>query len=181
MGIDLIAHRSRSTCRRHCRAKRFCQGLSDHSASNPFIGLPIANRLLADYPEGGNTSCTKKGTIVYMSAKRVPARFYQTEAGNEPVREWLKQFNLLERKIVGTDIKTVEYGWTIGMPNCRYMGKGLYEVRSNLPGGKIDRVFFCIFENHMILLHGFIKKTQKTPAKELDLALKRKSILETKR
>lgn len=116
-----------------------------------------------------------------MSAKRVPASFYQTEGNNEPVREWLKQLEPLERKMVGTDIKTVEYGWPIGMPTCRPMGNGLYEVRSNLPNGKIARVLFCIFENHMILLNGFIKKTQKTPKKELDLALKRKSILEAKR
>lgn len=116
-----------------------------------------------------------------MSAKRVPASFYRAEGKNEPVREWLKQLEPLERKIVGTDIKTVEYGWPIGMPTCRPMGKGLYEVRSNLPSGKIARVLFCIFENRMILLHGFIKKTQKTPKKELDLALKRKSILEAKR
>jgi phage-related protein len=73
-----------------------------------------------------------------MSEKRVPARFYQTETGNEPVREWLKQLEALERKIVGVDIKTVEYGWPIGMPTCRPMGKGLYEIRSNLPREKIS-------------------------------------------
>ncbi len=116
-----------------------------------------------------------------MSDKRVPARFYQTETGNEPVREWLKQLEALERKIVGVDIKTVEYGWPIGMPTCRPMGKGLYEVRSNLPWGKIARVLFCIYEEKMILLHGFIKKTQKTPAQDLDLALKRKRTLEERK
>lgn len=116
-----------------------------------------------------------------MSEKRIPARFYQTETGNEPVREWLKQLESLERKIVGVDIKTVEYGWPIGMPTCRPMGKGLYEVRSNLPRGKIARVLFCIYEERMILLHGFIKKTQKTPAQDLDLALKRKSTLEERK
>lgn len=67
------------------------------------------------------------------------------------------------------------------MPTCRPMGKGLYEVRFNLPNGKIARVLFCIFENRMILLHGFIKKAQRAQKKELDLALKRKSILEAKR
>lgn len=119
-----------------------------------------------------------------MSAKRLSARFYQIESGNEPVREWLKQLEQSERKIIGADIKTVEYGWPIGMPTCRPMGKGLYEVRSNLPGGKIARVLLCIFEEQMVLLHGFIKKTQKTPQQELNceltpnLALKRKSNLE---
>lgn len=116
-----------------------------------------------------------------MSEKTVPARFYQTKTGNEPVREWLKQLEALDRKIVGADIKTVEYGWPIGMPTCRGMGKGLYEVRSNLPGGKIARVLFCIYEEKMILLHGFIKKTQKTPSQDLDLALKRKKILEARK
>lgn len=116
-----------------------------------------------------------------MSGKRVPARFYQAENGNEPVREWLKQLEPLDRKIVGADIKTVEYGWPVGMPTCRPMGKGLYEVRSNLPSSKIARVLFCVYEEKMILLHGFIKKTQKTSARDLDLALKRKRTLEAKR
>lgn len=116
-----------------------------------------------------------------MGEKTVPARFYQTETGNEPVREWLKQLEALDRRIVGADIKTVEYGWPIGMPTCRGMGKGLYEVRSNLPGGKIARVLFCIYEENMILLHGFIKKTQKTPSQDRDLALKRKKILEARK
>ncbi|WP_019502983.1 type II toxin-antitoxin system RelE/ParE family toxin [Pseudanabaena sp. PCC 6802] len=115
-----------------------------------------------------------------MSEKRVSARFYQNETGNEPVREWLKQLELLERKIVGTDIKTVEYGWPVGMPTCRAMGKGLYEVRSTFPNGNIARVLFCIYEEEMVLLHGFIKKTQKTPKQDLDLALKRKRTLEAK-
>ncbi len=110
--------------------------------------------------------------------KRVPAQFYQTEAGKEPVREWLRKLEPLDRKTVGTDIKTVEYGWPIGMPTCRPMGKGLYEVRSSLPSDKIARVLFCIYEGKLVLLHGFIKKAQKTPVKDLDLALKRKRTLE---
>jgi phage-related protein len=113
-----------------------------------------------------------------MSEKRVPARFYQSEIGNEPVRKWIKKLDVLERKIVGVDIKTVEDGWPIGMPTCRPMGKGLYEVRSNLPSGTIARVLFCIYEDEMILLHGFVKKTQKTPVQDLNLALKRKRTLE---
>jgi phage-related protein len=113
-----------------------------------------------------------------MDEKILPAKFYQTETGNEPVREWLKQLEVFDRKIIGVDIKTVEYGWPIGMPTCRSMGKGLYEVRSNLPSGKLARVLFCIYEDQMILLHGFIKKTQKTPAQDLELALTRKRKLE---
>lgn len=115
-----------------------------------------------------------------MEDKRIPAKFYRTEAGNEPVREWLKQLAPESRKVIGIDIKTVEYGWPIGMPTCRSMGKGLYEVRSNLPDGTIARVLFCIYQEKMLLLHGFIKKTQKTPKQELDLALTRKKNLEAK-
>lgn len=113
--------------------------------------------------------------------KRIPASFYQTEAGAEPVRGWLKSLSQEDRSVIGNDIKTVEYGWPVGMPTCRPMGKGLFEVRSNLSDGRIARVFFCLYENQMILLHGFIKKAQKTPKQDLDLALERKRKLEAKR
>ncbi len=116
-----------------------------------------------------------------MEGKRLPAKFYKTGGSKEPVREWLKQLNPLERKIIGVDLKTIEYGWPVGMPTCRSMGKGLYEVRSNLPDGKIARVFFCIYQEQMVLLHGFIKKSQKRPKQEFDLALKRKSNLEAEK
>ncbi|MGB5963355.1 MAG: type II toxin-antitoxin system RelE/ParE family toxin [Coleofasciculaceae cyanobacterium] len=112
-----------------------------------------------------------------MTSKKVPARFYKNEAGNEPVRDWLKSLGQSERYLIGTDIKTVEYGWPIGMPTCRPLGKGLFEVRTNLPDG-IARVIFCFYESELILLHGFIKKTQKTPKADLDLALSRKRDLE---
>ena len=115
-----------------------------------------------------------------MQQKRLQAKFYMTELGNEPVRTWIKQLDPADRKIVGIDIKTVEYGWPIGMPTCRPMGKGLYEVRSSLSTGKIARVLFCIHQDKMVLLHGFIKKSQKTPSSDLDLALKRKKTLEAR-
>lgn len=89
-----------------------------------------------------------------MTEKRVPARFYRNEAGNEPVRDWLKNLGKNERYLIGTDIKTVEYGWPIGMPTCKPLGKGLFEVRTNLPDG-IARVIFCFYEDQLILLHGF--------------------------
>ena len=113
-----------------------------------------------------------------MDEKILPACFYQTEANNEPVRDWLKDLNKDDRIAIGSDIKTVEFGWPIGMPTCRPLGKGLYEVRSNLPSNRIARTIFCIYLGQMVILHGFIKKTQKTPKQDLDLALERKSKLE---
>ncbi len=114
-----------------------------------------------------------------MTDKRIPAIFYKTEAGTEPVRDWLKALEQKDRYLIGTDIKVVEYGWPIGMPTIRPIGSGLFEVRTNLPQGRIARVLFCIYESRMVLLHAFIKKTQKTPKKDLDLALNRKRNLET--
>jgi len=95
-------------------------------------------------------------------------------SGREPVREWLKALDAADRKVVGEDIKDVEFSWPIGMPLCRPLGNGLWEVRSDLASGRIARVIFCIANGQMVLLHGFIKKTQKTPVGELELALKRK-------
>ena len=113
--------------------------------------------------------------------KRIPAVFYRNETGGEPVREWLRSLDRNDRKAIGVDIKTVEYGWPVGMPVCRPMGKGLYEVRSDLSTNRIARVLFCITEGRMVLLNGFIKKSRRTPRPEFDLALKRKRNLETKR
>ncbi|MBW4446413.1 MAG: type II toxin-antitoxin system RelE/ParE family toxin [Spirirestis rafaelensis WJT71-NPBG6] len=108
-----------------------------------------------------------------MTEKRIPAKFYQNENGKEPVRDWLKNLDRQERRLIGADIKTVEFGFPIGMPICRPMGDGLFEVRTNLTQG-IARVLFCIHEGEMVLLHGFIKKSQKTPKQELNLAKERK-------
>ena len=92
-----------------------------------------------------------------------------------PVREWLLRLSPEDRKAIGDDIRTAEFGWPIGMPLCRSIKghKGLWEIRSSLSGGRIARVFFCAHDNSMVLLHGFIKKTQKTPDRELDVAEKR--------
>jgi len=94
------------------------------------------------------------------------------------VREWLKSLDKTDRFLIGTDIKAVEYGWPIGMPVCRPMGNGLYEVRTKLPGNRIARVIFCNAQDQMILLNGFIKKSRKTPKSDLDLAIERKRTLE---
>ena len=105
--------------------------------------------------------------------KKISVVFYRTRSGNEPVREWLLKLDKEDKKSVGVDIKTVEYGWPIGMPVSRPLGKGLYEVRSHISHKRIARVIFAIVGGHMVLLHGFIKKTQKTPNEEIALALKR--------
>ena len=106
--------------------------------------------------------------------KRLPAVFYALPSGREPVREWLKGLPAEDRKIIGEDIKDVEFGWPIGMPLCRPLSRGLWEVRSSLTQGRIARVLFCEHGGRMVLLHGFVKKSQKTPAGDLELAMKRK-------
>lgn len=105
--------------------------------------------------------------------KRIPAIFYRSDSGAEPVRDWLKELPEADRCILGFDIAVVEFGWPIGMPLCRSLGGGLWEVRSNLTHGRIARVIFCVTHGHMVLLHGFVKKTQKTPQADLDLAKER--------
>ncbi|MFN7938549.1 MAG: type II toxin-antitoxin system RelE/ParE family toxin [Bryobacteraceae bacterium] len=105
--------------------------------------------------------------------EKLPAFFYQTSGGNEPVRDWILELSQEDRRIIGRDIHKVEFGWPIGMPSCRNLGEGLWEVRSDLTDGKIGRVIFCVAKSSMVLLDGFIKKTQKTPQQELKLARKR--------
>jgi phage-related protein len=105
--------------------------------------------------------------------KRLPAHFYRSARGREPVREWLKGLEAEDRKVIGEDIKDVEFSWPIGMPLVGSLGRELWEVRSRLPRGRLARVIFCVEQGHMVLLHGFIKKTQKTPQHDLELAFKR--------
>jgi phage-related protein len=109
-------------------------------------------------------------------AKKLNIHFFKTEAGTEPVRDWLLSLLKEDRRIIGEDILKVQYCWPIGKPLVDGLGNGLWEVRSNLDE-RIARVIFYIENKEMILLHGFIKKTQKTPQQELNLALKRKKQL----
>ena len=103
-------------------------------------------------------------------------RFFCTDAGNEPVREWLTDLSREHRRMIGTDIKTVQLGWPIGMPVVRKLDTGLWEVRIDL-GDTIARVLFTVVGSDMILLHGFIKKSQKTPASDMATAKQRKARL----
>lgn len=107
---------------------------------------------------------------------RLQVIFFKTEAGNEPVREWLKALPQEEKKTIGQDIKTVQFGWPLGMPLVRKLDKDLWEVRSYLPN-RIARVLFTVSDKTMVLLHGFIKKSQKTPADDLALAKQRLKLL----
>ena len=86
----------------------------------------------------------KSSTDAPNQGKRIPAIFYRTEAGGEPVREWLKGLSPEDRKRIGEDIKTVEFGWPVGMPVCKPLGNGIYEVRSSLAQNHIARVLFYI-------------------------------------
>ncbi len=106
-------------------------------------------------------------------SKKILADFYQNADGKMPVRDWLLRQSREDKRIIGKDIQKVEFGWPIGMPYCRSLGHSLWEVRSNISEGRITRIIFFIHRNRMVLLHGFIKKTQKTPDKDLALAVTR--------
>ena len=99
--------------------------------------------------------------------------FFKTATGNEPVREWLKELSKADCKVIGTDILTVRYAWPVGKPLVDNLGDGIWEVRSRLDN-RIARTLFALVNQEIVLLHGFIKKQQKTPQDELDLAKKRK-------
>ena len=79
-----------------------------------------------------------------------------------------------DRQVVGNDIARGEYGWpVVRMPSCRPLGAGLFEVRSDISDGRITRVLFCTSQDSLVLLHGFIKKSQQTPALDLKLGRSR--------
>jgi phage-related protein len=120
---------------------------------------------------------TKNGTVTGMTgAPIIDVVFFRTESGQEPVRDWLKSLSKADKRVIGADLKTVQYGWPIGMPVVRKLEAGLREVRSHLDR-RIARILFTVTDGRMILLHGFIKKSQKTPADDLALARRRRSQL----
>jgi phage-related protein len=103
----------------------------------------------------------------------IPVVFYRTAAGAEPVREWLRSLSAEDRRIIGSDLATVQVGWPIGMPLCRPLGSGMWELRSRLTSNRIARLVFFVGERRIGVVHGFIKKTQKTPPSEIALAQRR--------
>lgn len=117
-----------------------------------------------------------------MAGERAPRKvefvFFRNDAGAEPVRDWLKEMDEPDRHAIGRDLLRAQWRWPVGMPLCRPMGRGLWEVRTNLPGNRTARVLICFYEDCLVALHGFIKKTRATPADDLALARKRQKELE---
>lgn len=110
--------------------------------------------------------------------QKIELVFYQTEAGNEPVRDWLLGLGDENRKAIGLDLMRVQFAWPVGMPLVRPLRDGLFEVRTNLPDKTIARVLFCFHDGELFALHGFIKKSQRIAPEELKVARKRKSEVE---
>ena len=108
--------------------------------------------------------------------KIIPMRFYQESSGKEPVRLWLFDLSDDDRRIIGRDIRSLQMSWPVGSPLVKSLGDRLWEVRSTLDN-RIARVLFVFDDGEIILLHGFIKKTQKTPSQDIDLARKRAKTL----
>lgn len=97
--------------------------------------------------------------------KRIVARFYRTDTGSEPGRVWLLSLDAEDRRIVGKDIATVEFGWPVGMPVCRPLRGGLFEVRSTIRSGRVEaRTYFAIEQDVMVLLHGVVGKQRQQEA-----------------
>jgi phage-related protein len=117
------------------------------------------------------------GDAMPEAMKKLRARFYETPTGRKPVREWLLDMKGEDRRIIGYDIQTVEFGWPVGMPTCRPLGGGLWEVRSDLSDGAIGRVIFCMVKGEMAPLHGFIKTTRKTPQQDINSADQRRKTI----
>ncbi|MGA2598299.1 MAG: type II toxin-antitoxin system RelE/ParE family toxin [Bryobacteraceae bacterium] len=93
----------------------------------------------------------------------IPVRFYRTEAGTAPVLDWLRGLGKDDRHTIGLDLMRVQFGWPIGRPLVRSLKDGLGEVRSSLPSQRIARLILCFHGQMLVVLHGFIKKTQKRP------------------
>lgn len=109
---------------------------------------------------------------------KVPLVFFRSNSGKEPVRERLKGLRSEERHAIGVDLLRAQWRWPVGMPLCRPMGNGLWEVRTDLASKRTARVLICFYEGHLVALHGFIKKTRATPADDLGLARQRRKELQ---
>lgn len=111
--------------------------------------------------------------VQFADLPKVPIVVYRSLSGHEPVREWLKALDRADRLTVGADLQRVQYRWPVGMPLCRALGQGLWEVRTHLPSCAMARVLFCFHAHVLYALHAFVKKTQTTPVEALRLARER--------
>ena len=111
--------------------------------------------------------------------RKTPLVFYRNSSGTEPVRDWLKSLDVTDRHAVGQDLMRAQWRWPVGMPLCRSLRQGLWEVRTELPSNRIARVLLCLNQGVLVALHAFIKKTQKTPVDELALTRKRQKELKS--
>src|SRR5262245_48346129 len=105
--------------------------------------------------------------------KPIPLRFWRSAAGREPGREWLNGLPREGQRTIGRDLAKVQFGWPLGLPLCRPLGSGLWEVRSTLASRREARVLFGFYDGMLIALHAFIKKTQKTSPEDLAMARQR--------
>ena len=103
----------------------------------------------------------------------IPLVFWRSATNREPVREWLNELSRGDKQIIGRDMANVQYGWPVGLPLCRPLSGGLWEVRATLPSNRQARIFFGFHDGMLVALHAIMKKTQKTPADELALARQR--------
>lgn len=113
-----------------------------------------------------------------LRPQKIGLVFYRTKVGNEPVRDWLLRLGPANRHAIGLDLMRIQFAWPVGMPLVLPLRDGLFEVRTNLPDRTIGRVLFCFHGGELFALHGFIKKTQRTPSDDMELARKRKAEVE---
>ena len=109
--------------------------------------------------------------------RKIPLIFFRQGSGHEPVRDWLKELPAEERQEIGKDLLRAQWRWPAGMPLCRPLGNGLWEIRTDLPTKRTARVLICVHREHLVVLHGFIKKTRTTPDDDLALARTRQKEL----
>ena len=110
--------------------------------------------------------------------RKIPLIFFSSPSGSEPVRDWLRALGEEERQAIGRDLLRAQWRWPVGMPLCRPMANGLWEIRTDLPTKRTARVLLCLHREHLVALHGFIKKTRATPEEDLALARRRQKELE---
>lgn len=108
---------------------------------------------------------------------KIPLIFYRQEPGNEPAREWLLKLQEAERQAIGRDLMRAQWRWPVGMPLCRPLGSGMWEIRTDLPTKRTARVLICLYQGHLVALHGIIKKARTTPEDDLALARRRQKEL----